>query len=133
MLIFYLSCLSNLYLAPKKDTMEISHESLWMATMSIHSFSSNASLAKLMPRIGSGSSDGMSSTGRLTAHFPLGNPYRHKFSLSANPPKSSYCLYHHQRSQTNPHRKSLQFASDFLKFVHNFTNVEEKKNGKQKR
>ncbi|RRT59747.1 hypothetical protein B296_00006424 [Ensete ventricosum] len=43
------------------------------------------SLAKLIPRAGSGSSGGTSSAGRFTSHESLGWPYRHRFSFSAPP------------------------------------------------
>jgi len=40
------------------------------------------SLAKLMPRTGSGSSEGSSSTGKFTSYCSLSDSYKHKFSFS---------------------------------------------------
>jgi len=53
---------------------ESNHESLCIATKEIQSLRLTSSLAKLIPRVGSGSSGGTSSDGKVTSYALFGCP-----------------------------------------------------------
>ena len=89
--------------------------SLWIATRESHSFSESPSLAKLMPRAGSGSSGGTSSAGKLTSHCSFGNPYKQRFSFS------------------DYHRKTNNSESNYHMRVRIGKKIEQKRNPNQGR